>query len=166
MEKRSYPCGKMKMEPLDMSHAGDIALIWQDKAVTRFTNVPYPCTQEEALRRVSILQQHDCFAVRLNDEVIAVIGCIALPDAKNSFGIFYHFKKSAWGKGLATEAARWFIGVVKGKCPDAEFIADVVSANAASVKILERLGFKRVSLEKDVFLREDERYDVLNYKLK
>ena len=48
----------------------------------------------------------------------------------------------------------------------ARWHADVVENNAASVKILDRLGFKKTGINKNAFKRDDISYNVLEFILK
>lgn len=53
-----------------------------------------------------------------------------------------------WGRGLGTEAARAFVGFGFGELRLARIVASVQAGNAASVHILEKLGFGLWRLER------------------
>ena len=55
----------------------------------------------------------------------------------------YRLAKSAWGRGLATEAARAALDFAFDRLALAEVIAMAVPANAASRRVMDRLGMQR-----------------------
>jgi RimJ/RimL family protein N-acetyltransferase len=67
-------------------------------------------------------------------------GAAALPfDAWN---LGYRFAPEAWGHGFATEAARASLAAAQEARPRTPVTARVLAANAASVRVLERLGLE------------------------
>lgn len=69
-------------------------------------------------------------------------GAAALPfDAWN---LGYRFAPEAWGHGFATEAARVALAAAQAARPGTPVTARVLAANAASVRVLERLGLDLV----------------------
>ena len=55
------------------------------------------------------------------------------------------------GKGLATEMARAAIARARAQPGFAEIVADVDEVNAASVRVLDKLGFERVGVGQGAF---------------
>lgn len=82
----------------------------------------------------------------IEDEDGDVIGAIAAHPSEGSVGIGYFLRRSAWGRGLATEAAgaitRW---LVDGRVMP-RIWATVDPDNVASQRVLEKLGFEREGL--------------------
>lgn len=69
-------------------------------------------------------------------------GAAALPfDAWN---LGYRFAPEAWGHGFATEAARVSLAAAQAARPGTPVTARVLAANAASVRVLERIGLELV----------------------
>ena len=62
-----------------------------------------------------------------------------MPDGDIEIG--YHLKKSAWGKGYATEAAQRLLQMAFEQSPLTEVVATFDPGNVASRKVLERVGF-------------------------
>ena len=60
--------------------------------------------------------------------------------------IAYEVFPEHWGRGLATEACRRMIEWLIDALAVRQFAAEVDSLNSASLRLLERLGFQRVSL--------------------
>lgn len=77
-------------------------------------------------------------------EIVGMIGLIPLQDEEEQltqdYEIGWHLKKSAWGKGYATEAAKAILdyGFNTLKLPAIYSIAR--SENAASLRLIQRLG--------------------------
>jgi RimJ/RimL family protein N-acetyltransferase len=56
----------------------------------------------------------------------------------------YRFRRSAWGRGLATEAAMPFVRIALVDPPTSAIVACAAAGNASSLRVLEKLGLKRV----------------------
>jgi ribosomal-protein-alanine N-acetyltransferase len=73
------------------------------------------------------------------------IGACGYNPTKNAdeIELIYHYKKESWGKGYATEAAKACIKYTSENCNNINKItASVDPRHDASMKILEKLGFK------------------------
>ena len=64
----------------------------------------------------------------------------------------YWIGKSYWGKGIATKALSEFLGLIKSR----PLFAHAAKHNLASVKVLEKCGFK-VSRHGKIFSRAHEK---------
>jgi ribosomal-protein-alanine N-acetyltransferase len=82
--------------------------------------------------------------------VIGDVGAGRLPD----FGFMIH--PDYWGRGFATEASTAFIEYAFGNTAATELLADVDPRNAASLRVLDRLGFKETGRAERTFLLGDE----------
>ncbi len=64
----------------------------------------------------------------------------------------YWIRRDRWGKGIATEALRRFLRLDKAR----PLLAGVVKHNIASIRVLEKCGFRRTSeVGTEVILRLD-----------
>lgn len=77
------------------------------------------------------------FVIERDGVVIGKAGCWRLPD------IGYILHPDHWGQGLAAEAVTATIDSVFAHSPVEMLTADVDPENAASIRLLERLGFHR-----------------------
>ncbi|MBB5745390.1 GNAT family N-acetyltransferase [Brevundimonas variabilis] len=77
------------------------------------------------------------FVIERDGVVIGKAGCWRVPD------IGYILHPDHWGQGLATEAVRATIDAVFAHTEVETLTADVDPENAASIRLLERLGFHR-----------------------
>ena len=80
---------------------------------------------------------HPDFVVELDGCVIGKVGFYELPD------VGYIVHPDVWGRGLAAEAVGAAIDHVFGTRDVSTLTADVDPENAASIRLLERLGFIR-----------------------
>lgn len=53
----------------------------------------------------------------------------------------FYLASSYWGRGLATEAGRAFVDLGFGELNLSRIVASVETGNAASIRVLEKLGF-------------------------
>jgi RimJ/RimL family protein N-acetyltransferase len=71
----------------------------------------------------------------------AVVGCIAIDGLETVPRLGYWLAEPAWGRGLATEAARALIGVFFDRLPADRLTSSVFADNPASRRVQEKLGF-------------------------
>jgi ribosomal-protein-alanine N-acetyltransferase len=100
------------------------------------------------------------FLIEREGEVIGNVGAGRIPD----FGFILH--PDAWGHGYATEASAAFIGYVFRATNAPELLADVDPRNAASLKVLGKLGFAVTGTAENTFLLGDEWCDSVYLALK
>ncbi|WP_332770643.1 GNAT family N-acetyltransferase [Phenylobacterium sp.] len=79
-----------------------------------------------------------------SDELIGWAGMVARDDEPNP-ELIYGFAKQHWGQGYATEAARAVLETRDGRPVD----ATIDPENAASRRVLDKLGFGPVAMEVD-----------------
>ena len=90
------------------------------------------------------------FLIEFEGRVIGEVGAGRLPD----FGFMIH--PDHWGQGFATEASKAFIRYAFSETPATELRADVDPRNAASLKVLHKLGFVVTGSAERTFLLGDE----------
>lgn len=90
------------------------------------------------------------FIMVLDGEAIGTVGAGRLPD----FG--FMLRRDFWGRGLATEASRAFIGYAFADTAATHLDADVDPRNAASLSVLGKLGFIETGRAQNTFLLGDE----------
>ncbi len=106
------------------------------------------------------LEGNEDYIVEHEGRVIGKAGFWKLPE------IGYILHPAAWGQGFAREACSAVIAHVWSTRPDLDrLIADVDPHNAASIKLLERLGFRRTGAAERTFLVGGVWMDSLYYSL-
>lgn len=73
----------------------------------------------------------------------------AFISASRSIGIGYCFDEPVWGKGYATEAVRAMLQWAYGALDLNRVEAELDTRNAASARVLEKLGFEREGLRRE-----------------
>lgn len=86
------------------------------------------------------------FVIEFEGRVIGDVGAGRLPE----FGFMLH--PDFWGRGIATEAAAAFIDYVFDARQIEGLTADVDPRNAASLRVLKKLGFEITGTAKNTFL--------------
>jgi RimJ/RimL family protein N-acetyltransferase len=56
----------------------------------------------------------------------------------------YRYRRSAWGRGIATEAAMPLVHLALGDSATTAVVACALAGNAGSLRVLEKLGLERV----------------------
>ena len=75
----------------------------------------------------------------------------------------FMFAKAHWGKGYASEAAQAVIAYAVGALKLERLTARVHAGNLASMRLLERLGFRPEGTLRGYILRDGERRDCVIY---
>lgn len=88
--------------------------------------------------------------IEFDGRVVGYMGIWNMPE----FGFILH--PSAWGKGIATEAANAVIPQLFTRHSIDRLTADVDPRNAASLRVLEKLGFLQTGSAKRTFLLGEE----------
>ena len=90
------------------------------------------------------------FVIERDGLVIGEVGAGRLPE----FGFILH--PDHWGRGFASEAARAAIDHIFAHTDTASLTADVDPRNIASLKVLDRLGFRQTGRAERTFLLGQE----------
>lgn len=99
------------------------------------------------------------FVIEQDDRLIGKAGFFRLPE----IGVILH--PDAWGRGLAHEALAAVIDRVFAKQDFKTLVADVDPANSASIRLLERLGFRQRGSARATQKVGDQWADSLYYRL-
>ena len=123
-------------EDLEAMHA-----VLSDPRATRWWSTPPHETLDQTRTWLNDMiangPDHPDFVIERDGRVIGKAGFWRLPD------VGYILHPDVWGLGLASEAVGAAIDHVFGTRDIESLTADVDPANAASIRLLERLGFVR-----------------------
>ena len=143
----------LKSERLGFSHwsSRDLALaqrLWGDREVSRFLGGPFTddyirrrLDREIALMRDHKVQYWPIFLLETGDHV----GCGGLQPYRPEEQIYelgFHLHRAYWGRGMAEEAARAVIRFAFDSLGLKTLFAGHHPENAASRRVLEKLGFQ------------------------
>ena len=126
-----------------------------DADVMRFTPTGPDASVEETARRLAAYQEHQTthgfskwlVQERRSGEAIGDSGLLVLPESGN-VDLGFRFLKHFWGLGFATEVATAWTDVAFGQLGLRRLTAFAHPQNLASLRVLEKVGFSRVSSER------------------
>jgi [ribosomal protein S5]-alanine N-acetyltransferase len=151
--------------------AGSAFQIYSDPEVTRFI-ITKTTNVEDALK---LLQRWEATSLQLNDgsglwaivskETLAIVGTIILIPLRDEAGrwmqdyeIGWHLKKSAWGKGYATEAARAILEYGFNTLKLSTIYSIARPENIASLHVIQRLGMMPIGCTNKYYKMELEMF--------
>jgi RimJ/RimL family protein N-acetyltransferase len=85
------------------------------------------------------------------DELVGFCGFLVLPEVHARPELVYAMRERFTGRGFATEMARASIAEARAHPAFGEIVASVDEVNAASVRVLEKLGFERAGRRPGAF---------------
>ncbi|MFC7246987.1 GNAT family N-acetyltransferase [Catellatospora aurea] len=149
---------RLRLRPFDDTDADDLFALHSDAEVLRYWDSPPWTEPARAERFLAVCRQlaEEGTGARLVVEHAsdgAFLGWCTLnrwnPDFRSA-SLGYCFGKAAWGHGYATEAARALLEWAYATLDLNRVQAEADTRNAASARVLEKLGFVREGT-----LRED-----------
>ena len=134
----------------------DFARLCGDPEIIRYMDNGEPLSRERTASWIEItLENYEIrgwgtFGVTMksSDRLIGFAGYARPSDRPGVVEIIYAFEPEQWGNGYATEVARGLIDYGFGACKMERIEATVDPANAASRRVLEKIG-----------MRYDERFE-------
>lgn len=125
----------------------DVMDIWGDEEVMKHCNGAIPQEQlHKALTAYASCHRINGISVyavieKKSGRVVGTAG-FKVTKTKDVVELIYHFAKSAWGKGYATEATSACVQFAKTIPWLMKIFASADSKNAGSLKVLEKAGFE------------------------
>lgn len=123
----------------------DLTRLADNKAIAdRLLRLPHPYTRADALGFIEIIAQRPDerpYAITLDDRLVGVAGFTFVDGRAPELG--YWLGEPYWGKGLMTEAVRGLIEAAHRTGHFELIAARALEDNAASLNVLEKLGFRR-----------------------
>lgn len=137
--------GRVTLRTPVMDDAPDIVAALADYDVVKnLSRLPYPFTIQDATDWIDGLAMreqavdHGPFAIVTGGRLVGVIG---LSERETGWELGYWLASSAWGQGLATEAARLVLERAFDDRQLTHVDAGYFVDNAASGRVLQKLGF-------------------------
>jgi ribosomal-protein-alanine N-acetyltransferase len=140
--------------------AGALLTVLGDPAVTRYHNVPTLATLAEARALLERLQQR-CAAretirwtieLAEHGETIGTVGLLRFDVEHRHAEVGYEIARRWWGRGLTPETAGAVIRYGFAVLGLHRIEAGVLPGNHASVRVLEKLGFREEGARRDYLL--------------
>jgi ribosomal-protein-alanine N-acetyltransferase len=145
---------RLRLRPLAPPDEADLVALDSDPEVMRYVGSPAGVkspaeTRERARLRIRETQQGDYEPLAFwriegrDDGAFHGVGAlIRMPDG-DEVEVAYRLARSAWGQGIATEAAGALVAHALGPLGLPRVVAVTYPANQASQRVLDKLGFER-----------------------
>lgn len=147
---RTLAAGNLVLEPLTTAHAEAMFEVLAEPELYRYLDYPPPPTVEHlagVYARLEARKSPDGGEHWLNWIVSLPgqppVGYVQATVTSSGIGwIGYVFSKKHWGKGYATQAVRAMVEHLPMEYGVSRFLATVEAENAASIRLLARVGFR------------------------
>jgi len=149
---------RLVLRELTLNDAAIFSKLAGDYDISKMTgSLPHPFPLYSAEFKIMYLRQQKRrglaypYAITVNGgELIGVMDLFrSAPDTALEIG--YWIGKPYWGQGLSTEAAKAIIQEAKDRLGVQALMAGVFADNPASLRVLEKLGFKTTGSEEMYF---------------
>jgi ribosomal-protein-alanine N-acetyltransferase len=169
-----YETERLRLEPLRASHAPEMFGMLSDPRLYRFVPRDPPPSLESLTARFRTLETR---ASPAGDEIWlnwvarekAGNACLGRVEATvrrdRSAYLAYEIAAERWGAGFATEACRRIVTALFDDHGVDRITAEVDTRNAASIRLLERLGFRRGALKQNADHFKGANSDELTFDL-
>ena len=130
---------------------------------------PYPYTETDARVFLEHLRHADPlthFAIEVDGEAAGGIGLDPQVDIHAiSAELGYWLGRAVWGRGIATAAVRALTGFVFEHDRWRRLFAGVFSTNPASMRVLEKVGYRREGVFRQAVIKDGRVLDQIIYGL-
>src|SRR5262245_58081412 len=122
--------------------------------------MPFPYTVNDALSFIGLVKNENpqmTFAIMYEGQFCGVIGLVALPDVyRKTAEIGYWLGEPFWNKGIATKAVNLVTDYGFNKLGLVRIHTGVFEYNTASMKVLEKCGYKRDGIFQSAILKNGQ----------
>jgi RimJ/RimL family protein N-acetyltransferase len=164
---------RVRLRCIEDSDLDQLYAIFSDPKVMRYWSTPPLESVEEVQALLKEIQSGNeqgtmlkwGVALKATDEVIGTVTLFNLEEAQGRAEIGYAQAQAHWGNGYINEALQALLTYAFDEMKLRRLEADVDPRNAASIKTLERLGFKREGFLRERWHVAGEIQDALFYGL-
>lgn len=148
-----FEAERLSVRPKTAADAESFHAVYGDDEVTRFSGGSFTTLERSCDFVASHMRQRDVHGFSMwalvhrgTPTLLGDVGFLAYEDGVE---IGWHLRRNAWGRGYATEAAR--AGLVYGfdRLKFTRVSAFTESANAASLRVIEKVGMRLIRCEAD-----------------
>ena len=135
---------QLKVRTLQTTDAQELFDRLQDFSVAKWLcSLPVPYTLEDATKYINGGGGADWrLCITLNDSLIGGIGIKPLEDNPDKSELGYWLSAKYWGNGYTTKSVASTLDAYEKSHPELEVISFVQLGNTASMRVMEKLGFK------------------------
>lgn len=164
---------RLLLRPLEPSDAPALLAVFGDPAVMRYWSTPPWTSADDALAMIARAREAAAAGTAVRFGIVraadgALIGTCTLFDRvaeSRRAEVGYALARAAWGQGYAREAVAALLDHAFGVLGLHRVEADIDPRNAASARLLERLGFRREGLLRERWIVGGEVTDSAIYGL-
>lgn len=131
-----------------------------DDALNFYHHYAVPSYSERVPDPFAVVLQHDP-----DPRMVGSVGCHWVNRGYQVMELGYWLAEPLWGRGIAAEAARAVVGYTFESCPVTRIQAQVLLGNAASGRVLEKLGFRYEGVLRSAVFRRGAHEDVMLYSV-
>jgi RimJ/RimL family protein N-acetyltransferase len=164
---------RVRLRPFADGDVVDVYELYADREAVRFSYAP-PMADHEAARRV--IQEtrelararalfHFGVADRATDRIIGHATIFKWDETQRRAEIGYSIRRDRWGQGFGAEAVATLITFAFERLGLRRIEADSDPRNAASIRLLEKLGFVREGYARERWEIEGELQDAVLFGL-
>lgn len=139
-----------KIRKWDLADAADLAAAISNRNVqdNLRDGLPYPYTEQDGVDFISAMLSADenetfAFTITADGQVVGSIGVFRQGNIhRRTAELGYYIAEGYWGKGIMTEAVKQVCEYVFDKSDIIRIYAEPFAYNAASCRVLEKVGFQ------------------------
>lgn len=145
----------MALLPLRAEDVTGVYGLWSDEEATRLTNWTFTETIEACAARLDRVitrysnepRHFGPFVIRTADDgFVGLIGADLATGTDDTFELWYFIDRRFWRRGFATAAVQALVDAMAKSGRARRIVADAVTSNAASWRLLEFQGFVRAGV--------------------
>lgn len=153
---------RLTLSPLEEEDAPDLLRLSDPRVALHTHSIPLDWTEAEATESIRARRWRGWPGFSLKIEQDGVF--VGIVGAGNSpLSVMYALVPEAWGQGIATEALSAFLPELFERFPVNRIVADHFEDNAASARVLEKLGFVETGREEGASLARLEPAPFITY---
>lgn len=161
--------GDISLRPLvaaDKNRLAELANNWK-VAVNLRDGFPHPYTMADAekfIQTFAVQEPQQIFAIDYKGEYAGNIGLHKGTDVyRKTAEIGYFLGEPFWNKGIMTKAVKLICDYGFANLDIVRIHAGIFEFNKASMRVLEKCGFKRESVAEKAIIKNNKIYDEIRY---
>lgn len=153
------------LRSLDLTDKTGLALLANNKNIWDNLRdfMPFPYTVDDAIFFINLAQKEDpqmTFAIEFDGQLCGVIGLVGQPDVyRKTAEIGYWIGEPFWNKGIATIAVNLITDYGFDQLDLLRIHTGVFEYNNASMKVLEKCGYKKDCVFEKAVLKNGKIWD-------
>ena len=171
-ELPSIAMDTIRLEPITIKHAEAIQRLASDPLITDTTNMPSPYPHDGAAVWIGQLTdrmqagEEYAYAIIEGETLVGVCGFVHVPENKELVEYGYWIGTPYWNRCYATAAGGLALEMAFDQLGFKSLLAPVLTRNAASARVLEKLGFRRTRIYNNTRYLKWEKTEMLaDYEL-